>query len=94
MPSPSFRSLAVAIACLVCGCDAEQTASVQSENTEQDLVAFSGANVWDGTGADIIEDAVILVRDGRIEEIGSGVPPAASRTVDLQAPQVTVPIHR
>jgi imidazolonepropionase-like amidohydrolase len=84
MPSPSSRSLAVAIGCLVCGCDAEQTVSVQSENTEQDLVAFSGANVWDGTGADIIENAVILVRDGRIEEIGSGVPPAASPTVDLQ----------
>lgn len=46
-------------------------------------MAFTGASIWDGTGGEIIEDAVLLVRDGRVAEIGTGIPPAGSRTVQL-----------
>ena len=84
MPSSAPRKAAIAVlATLVCGCNSEPTATVESGNTEEDLVAYTGANVWDGTGADITEDAMILVRDGRIVETGSGVPPAGARTVEL-----------
>ena len=45
--------------------------------------AFLGATVFDGTGADVINDAVIVVRDGRIEAVGPAdevdVPAGAER---------------
>lgn len=50
-----------------------------------DSVAFTGATVWDGTGAPPLPNATILVRDGRIVSIGvedTGVPRGAER-VDL-----------
>jgi imidazolonepropionase-like amidohydrolase len=33
--------------------------------------AFTGATLWDGTGAPAIPNAVLLVREGRIEAVGS-----------------------
>lgn len=51
-----------------------------------DPVAFLGARLIDGTGTAPVEDAVLLVRDGRIEQAGPRarvtVPPGARR-VDL-----------
>lgn len=35
-----------------------------------DMVAFTGATVWDGTGAEAIANATILVRDGWVESVG------------------------
>ena len=32
--------------------------------------AYVGATLWDGTGAPVIHDAVIIVNGARIEEIG------------------------
>lgn len=43
--------------------------------------AFVGATVWDGTGADPIEDAVLLVRDGRVVALG----PAGAVEVPAEA---------
>ena len=40
----------------------------------QDLVVV-GARLWDGTGSEVREDAWILIRDGRILELGEGAPP-------------------
>ena len=48
--------------------------------------AFVGARVIDGSGKPAIENAVLLVRDGRIEALGPANvvrPPAGARTVDL-----------
>ena len=44
---------------------------------EEGLYAFVGARVIDGTGSPAIEDAVLVVRDGRIEAVGprSALPP-------------------
>ena len=38
---------------------------------EEGLYAFVGASVIDGTGNPPIEDAVLIVRDGRIEDVGT-----------------------
>src|SRR5215468_2437574 len=46
--------------------------------------AFTHARLIDGTGKPAIENASILVRDGRIEAIGSSVRiPAGARHIDL-----------
>jgi imidazolonepropionase-like amidohydrolase len=48
--------------------------------------AFVGARLIDGTGAPPIDNAVLLVRDGRIEAVGPREavrPPAGARTIDL-----------
>jgi imidazolonepropionase-like amidohydrolase len=46
-------------------------------------IAFAGARLFDGTGADVVEDAVLLVRDGRVVSTGSAdavaIPPGAER---------------
>ncbi len=46
-------------------------------------IAFSGATLWDGTGAAVLENAVLVVRDGRIVEVSSGMPPEAAQVIDL-----------
>lgn len=50
------------------------------------LVAFTGASIIDGTGATALQDGVMLVRDGRIEAVGSRDDieiPEGAETVDL-----------
>lgn len=53
----------------------------------RDVQAFTGARIFDGTGAPVIEDGVLLVRDGRIVEVGSAESvevPSGARTEDLE----------
>ena len=53
---------------------------------EEGLYAFVGASVIDGTGNPPIEDAVLIVRDGRIEDVGAKEvlpPPATANLVDV-----------
>lgn len=45
--------------------------------------AYANANVWDGTGSALQANAWLLVRDGRIEALGSGDVPAGAEIVDL-----------
>ena len=50
------------------------------------LVAFTGATIIDGAGGEPIADGVLLVRDGRIEAVGSAgdvAVPAGAERVDL-----------
>jgi imidazolonepropionase-like amidohydrolase len=47
------------------------------------LTAFTGASVWDGTGAPARANTTILVRDGRVVSVGTAPPPAAARVVSL-----------
>lgn len=58
---------------------------VQAQPAEA-VTAFSGARLIDGTGAAPIDDAVVLVRAGRIEALGPASTvaiPAAATRVDL-----------
>jgi imidazolonepropionase-like amidohydrolase len=48
-----------------------------------DALVFSGANLWDGTGAAILQDAVLVIRDGRIAEVLSGPAPDGATVTDL-----------
>jgi imidazolonepropionase-like amidohydrolase len=54
------------------------------ESTQaQNVTAFTGATVWDGTGAPAVQGATIVVRDGRIVSAGRGAAPAGATVVDL-----------
>ncbi len=49
-------------------------------------VAFTGARIWDGTGADPIADGTLVVREGRVAAVGPAGEvevPAGARIVDL-----------
>ena len=53
---------------------------------EEGLYAYVGARVIDGTGNPAIEDAVLVVRDGRIEAVGPKSalpPPRTAKQVDV-----------
>ncbi|MCH7826181.1 MAG: amidohydrolase family protein [Acidobacteria bacterium] len=82
------RTTAVLIAGLLAvACSAPgQQATEATDPTAQGLTAFVGARIIDGTGADAIENGVLLVRDGRVEAVGSAdeVPiPLGAERVDL-----------
>ena len=80
MPRPALRisALAVSLAsAAVTGSGQTRTPAVQ---------AFVGARVIDGTGRPPIANAVLVVRDGRIDAVGPPAavrPPAGARTIDL-----------
>jgi imidazolonepropionase-like amidohydrolase len=67
-------SVAMAVVALVMGADAQ----------EEPLVAIRAARLIDGTGAAPIDNAVVIVKNGRIERVGGSlaVPPGA-RVIDL-----------
>src|SRR5687767_1465836 len=49
-------------------------------------IVFSGAALIDGTGAPVVPNSVIVVRDGKIEgvgRVGSVRPPTGARTIDV-----------
>ena len=51
-----------------------------------DVTAFVGADIWDGTGSEMVSNGVILVEGGRIREAGSEsevVIPSGSQIEDL-----------
>jgi imidazolonepropionase-like amidohydrolase len=52
-------------------------------NPYADALAFSGATLWDGSGGAVLENAVLIVRDGKISEVLSGPPPDGAMIVDL-----------
>ncbi len=68
----TFSALALSLALAGCG-SAQSTA-----------VAYTGATVWDGTGAPPVPNATILVDGGRIVAVGAGVEvPRGATTVSL-----------
>ena len=68
----------------LCGCGSDIPDSTdQAPPPEPGLVAFTNATFWDGTGADALRGATLLVRDGRIESLSRDPAPPAARTVDL-----------
>ena len=61
-------------------------AGCASEPSGSDVTAFVGAQVWDGTGAEPISNAIMLVRDGRIMGVAAASDidiPAGATVVDL-----------
>jgi imidazolonepropionase-like amidohydrolase len=53
-------------------------------SAQSSAVAYTGATVWDGTGAPATANATIVVDGGRIMAVGAGAPvPAGARTVSL-----------
>jgi len=46
-------------------------------------LAFTGATVWDGSGASSIPNATLVVRDGRILRVGREAPPEGATVIDL-----------
>jgi imidazolonepropionase-like amidohydrolase len=54
--------------------------------TPAKLKAFVGARIFDGTGKPAINNAVLVVRDGRVEAVGSSTvvrPPAGAQIINL-----------
>ena len=69
-----FPALPLALAVLVAACGEPPAPSAA------DRVAYTGATVWDGTGAPALEDATLVVEDGRVVsvEAGGAVPEGAA----------------
>jgi imidazolonepropionase-like amidohydrolase len=53
-------------------------------------VAYTGAILWDGTGAAPVRGATIVVQDGRISQVGAAArPPSGAQVVPLDGKYVT-----
>ncbi len=65
-----------------CGGDADD-AAVTAGSGSGDVQAFTNARVFDGTGAPVMENATIVVSDGRIVSVGLGAAPEGAEVVDL-----------
>lgn len=77
----------IGIGLLAAACSGtEQPATPQTTEPVEQLVAFAGATIIDGTGADPIANGVILVRGGRIEAIGA----AGEVPIPIDAERVNV----
>ncbi len=82
------QTIAVLIAgLLMVACSAaDQQATEATDPAAEGLTAFVGARIIDGTGAEAIENGVLLVRDGRVEAIGTAEEvtiPLGTERVDL-----------
>ncbi|HET9949264.1 MAG TPA: hypothetical protein VFQ22_10110, partial [Longimicrobiales bacterium] len=77
--STMMRALAASLAATSLLLGAPAAAAAQSE-----MIAYTGATLWDGTGAPPVPDATLVVRDGRIVSVGASAPiPAGAREVSL-----------
>lgn len=75
LPAVAIGALLVASAC---------SSVPPGEGTSEGLVALTGVRVIDGTGAPPLEQATILIANGRIEAVGPDVSiPAGASQVDL-----------
>jgi imidazolonepropionase-like amidohydrolase len=55
----------------------------------QPFLALTNANVVDVRGGGILVDVTVVLRDGRIESVGRGAPPAGADIVDLRGFYIT-----
>jgi imidazolonepropionase-like amidohydrolase len=78
-----FPAACAIVATVLGACETETSGHPEPAQGNDGSVAFTGARIWDGVSDEIIEDGLILVRDGRIVEIGTGIPPAGIATVEL-----------
>jgi imidazolonepropionase-like amidohydrolase len=64
----------------------QQAEEPQSQTAQAPATVFVGATIIDGTGSDPTEDGVLVVRNGRVDEVGSSDTvsvPVGSEQVDL-----------
>ena len=77
--------LALALLVAACGDSTETTAPAESAPLPGlGSVAYTSANIWNGTGAAALRNANLVVRDGRVESISTDSAPEGARTVDLE----------
>lgn len=53
-----------------------------------DGIAYTGATLWDGTGASALENATLLVQDGRIVSVDDAPAPAGATVIPLDGKYV------
>lgn len=64
----------------------------EASETGGPATAYVGMTLWDGSGDAPVEDAVLIVRDGRVEAVGPGsqvAPPTGAEVVSLAGLYVT-----
>ena len=77
--------LALALLVAACGDSTEITAPAEfAPLPGLGSVAYTSANIWNGTGAAALRNANLVVRDGRVESISTDSAPEGARTVDLE----------
>ena len=80
--------LALAFLQTACGNSSAPTAPLESgpptsPSSAAGIVVFTGATVWDGTGAAPMADANLVVLDGRVVSVSTDEAPAGAEIVDL-----------
>jgi imidazolonepropionase-like amidohydrolase len=73
----------VVILLAACGDSPAPTAPPATTSPGAGAVAYTNANIWDGTGAAPLANAHLVVRDGRVESVGTGDAPTGAGIVDL-----------
>ncbi len=83
--------LTLALLVAACGDSSEPTAPADSAPATEPAplpglgaVAYTSANVWNGTGAAPLRNATLVVRDGRVESVSRDAAPEGAETVDLE----------
>jgi imidazolonepropionase-like amidohydrolase len=82
----SILPLAFILLLGACGDSSEPNASAgqaADQLSATDAVVYTGATIWDGTGAAPVENANLAVHDGRVVSVGANEPPAGAEIVDL-----------
>ncbi len=73
----------VVIFLAACGDSPTPTQTAATSSPGSGAVAYTNANIWDGTGAAALHNAHLVVRDGRVESVGTGAAPSGAEIVDL-----------
>jgi len=73
----------LALGALLAACGAEENVPAEAPPPGAGSTAFVNLVLWDGSGAAAATDAVLVVRDGRIESAGPGPAPVGAERVDL-----------
>jgi imidazolonepropionase-like amidohydrolase len=88
----TFSLLTLSVLLAACGDSTEPAATVEPAPAAapavvplpgRGAVAYTGANLWSGTGAAALRDANLVVRNGRVESVSTDAPPAGAKIVDL-----------
>jgi len=82
--------LTLALFLAACGDSSEPTAPAESAPATEPAplpgsgaVAYTSANIWNGTGAAPLHNATLVVRDGRVESVSSDAAPEGAEIVAL-----------
>jgi imidazolonepropionase-like amidohydrolase len=77
-------TLSLALFLAACSDSSTPTAPAATSSPGVGAVAYTNANIWDGTGAAVLRNASLVVRDGRVESISTAAAPAGAEVVDLE----------